>query len=60
MFTLVVKFGRVVAFGGQFVMVMFGLGKGRAAAKCESQCEENDGDGSEFHFFTLSTTIRVF
>jgi hypothetical protein len=52
----------MVAFlrgGDRFVMV-FTLGEGGAAANGESQREENDGDGSELHFFTLSTTDTFF
>jgi hypothetical protein len=41
-------------------MMVFALGEGGAAAKRKSQREENDGDGSELHFFTLSTMLHVF
>jgi hypothetical protein len=61
-FAFMMKLHSMVAFvgcGSHFVMMMFAFGEGGAAAKRESQCEKNDGDGSEFHFFTLSTTIRV-
>ena len=58
------KFRGMGAFLGgsdRFVMMfVFALGEGGTAAKRESQCEKNDGDCSELHFFTLSTTIRVF
>ena len=37
--------------GNRFVMMVFTLGQGCAAANRESQCEENDGDASELHCF---------
>ena len=60
MFGFVMKFGRMMAFlGGGDRFVVFALGEGGTAER-ESQRDENDADCSEFHFFTLSTTIRVF
>lgn len=63
-FAFMMKFHGVGAFlrgGNHFVMMfVFTLGEGGAAAKRESQCEEDDSNCSEFHFFTLSTVIHLF
>jgi hypothetical protein len=37
--------------------MVFALGKGGTAER-ESQRDDNDGDVSEFHFFTLSAMIN--